>query len=288
MKKLVLVFLLILFLVNFVSAVRINEIMYKPDFSQSYNEWIELYNDESEEINLSEFSLCEKNLVAGYVNRQGEIQNDGGLILGAGGFALITDGGSSGTEVYENFDVGLETLAIHVESATLCGGLTDAGKILTLEKGDETYEELAYSDDVEKGYSLEFKEGKFLKSQNIHGTPGEENSDSNLPETNESTSDPKENSSNEPEEEVISKETSDEVENSNKNQKIIVPSIKETKEEENLSLPIRLNPKDIKTQNSLQNEEKKDYSKYLFFIFCLVLLLLYIIKFRKRKNEWKT
>jgi len=286
MNKLVLVLLPILFLVNFVSAVRINEIMYKPDFSQSFNEWIELYNDESEEINLSEFSLCGKSLVAGYVTQK-EIQNDRGLILETGGFALITDGGS-GTEVYENFDVDSDSLAIHVEPATLCGGLTDSGKTLTLEKGNKTYEELAYSDDVEKGYSLEFKEDKFLKSQNIHGTPGEENSDSNSSQNNESTSEPENNSSNEPEEEeVVAEENSDEIENSNKNQKIIIPSIKETKEEENLSLPIILNPKDIKSQNSVENKEKKDYSKYLFLVFCFVLLGLYLIKFRKRKNEWK-
>lgn len=59
------------------------------------------------------------------------------------------------------------------------------------------------------------------------------------------------------------------------------------KTSEDLSLPISLTPKDIKTQNSVQNKETTDYSKYFFLFFCVFLVGLYILKFRKRKNEWK-
>ncbi|MBU2612527.1 MAG: lamin tail domain-containing protein, partial [Nanoarchaeota archaeon] len=264
MKKIVMVVFLVLFLVNFVYAVRINEIMYKPDFHQSYNEWIELYNEGSEEIDLVEFSLCGKNLVAGYVDRQGEIQNDGGLILEAGGFALITDGGSSGTEVYENFDVGPGALAIHVESATLCGGLTDTGKTLILEKGGETYEELTYSDNVEKGYSLEFKEGEFLKSQSIHGTPGEENSNSKGNDPNPPGENETENN----------QEGDEEIKNV-----YSIPKTNETvKIKEANNSPIVLTPKDIKTSGSDVSSGSISYSKYSIIVFCVLLVLLYMLK----------
>ena len=85
----------------------------------------------------------------------------------------------------------------------------------------------------------------------------------------------------------IAKEDSDESKDSEDNKVLFISESDDKKEEVNLSIPINLNPKDIKSSNSVQNEEGKDYSKYLFFVFCVLLLGLYLLKFRKRKNEWK-
>ncbi|HIH52341.1 MAG TPA: hypothetical protein HA284_02280, partial [Nanoarchaeota archaeon] len=85
----------------------------------------------------------------------------------------------------------------------------------------------------------------------------------------------------------IAKEDSDESKDSEDNKVLFISKSDDKKEEVNLSIPINLNPKDIKSSNSVQNEEGKDYSKYLFFVFCVLLLGLYLLKFRKRKNEWK-
>ena len=64
------------------------------------------------------------------------------------------------------------------------------------------------------------------------------------------------------------------------------------KEKSSSSSPVDLTPKDIKSSEALSSQDKTDYSKYLFLVFCVVLLSLYILKFnkrklRKRKNEWK-
>ncbi len=56
------------------------------------------------------------------------------------------------------------------------------------------------------------------------------------------------------------------------------PIIKET---------IHLNPKTIKTENSKETVEEKSYAKYPLIIFCILLLSLYLIKPRKKKNEWQ-
>jgi hypothetical protein len=50
---------------------------------------------------------------------------------------------------------------------------------------------------------------------------------------------------------------------------------------------IHLNPKTIKTENSKETVEEKSYARYLILIFCILLLFLYLIKPRKKKNEWQ-
>ena len=50
---------------------------------------------------------------------------------------------------------------------------------------------------------------------------------------------------------------------------------------------IQLNPKTIKTENSKEIVEEKNYAKYSIIIFCILLLSLYTIKPRKKKNEWQ-
>ena len=48
-----------LLLVNFVSAVRINEVEMNPSGKDSGNEWIELYNDENQDIDISNWEIWE-------------------------------------------------------------------------------------------------------------------------------------------------------------------------------------------------------------------------------------
>ncbi len=50
---------------------------------------------------------------------------------------------------------------------------------------------------------------------------------------------------------------------------------------------IKLNPKTIKTENDNQTIREKGYAKYSIAIFCVLLLSLYIIKPKKKKNEWQ-
>lgn len=160
-----------------VEALRINEIMYKPSFTESFNEWIEIYNDEASDIDLSNYTFCNDTLLPGYIDRQENLNKNEGIILKVGQYALITDGGS-GTEVYDNFEVAPESLALHVSKSTICGGLTNSGKLIFLADSLGTIvDDVNYSDSAEKGYSLELYQGSFLESYEVGGTPGKENSE---------------------------------------------------------------------------------------------------------------
>ncbi len=56
---------------------------------------------------------------------------------------------------------------------------------------------------------------------------------------------------------------------------------------QNLFEPIKISPKSIKSANSQKSKEKEVPPKYLLWIFLALLLFLFMVKPRKRKNEWK-
>ena len=126
-----------IFLIGNVSAVIINEIMYNPVQNEHYNEWIEIYNEGGSNIDLTGWNLCGEEILAGYVKYNAQpVANNQGLILLAGSYAVITDGGS-GTEVYSNFAVDGSSLALHINAASLCNGaLTNSGKTIILENNN--------------------------------------------------------------------------------------------------------------------------------------------------------
>lgn len=135
MKRLLI--LLLFLLVKTVSAeVYLNEIMYNPTQDEDYNEWIEIYNPLDIEIDIANFTLCNDRLLSGYINRSGEICSDNGTKVPAKGFALITDG-RSGTEVYSNFNVSNNSIALHVESARICTGLNNNADLILIKDNDE-------------------------------------------------------------------------------------------------------------------------------------------------------
>ena len=124
-----------------------------------------------------------------------------------------------------------------------------------------------------------------IKSQGLACVEGSDSQEED--NSNKITSEIEDTSSTIDDQNEIAKEDSDESKDSEDNKVLFISKSDDKKEEVNLSIPINLNPKDIKSSNSVQNEEGKDYSKYLFFVFCVLLLGLYLLKFRKRKNEWK-
>lgn len=131
-KTILLIGILFLVLPN-ISAVIISEIMYAPLESEFYNEYIEIYNDGESTLDLTNFTLCGDALLSGYIDH-GDLEklklNDS-IILPKGNYAIITDGGS-GTEVYSNFNANTNALALHVDGASLCGGLVNSGETISL------------------------------------------------------------------------------------------------------------------------------------------------------------
>ncbi len=159
-----------------VFALRINEIMYDPQYNENYNEWIELYNEDDEPIDLTNITICGKALGSGYIDRSGEVHNEEDFFLAPEAYAIITDGGS-GSEVYTNYDIPASARAFHVNAASICGGLGNEGDIISITTDNETIDEVTYAGEAEPGFSLEFREGSFFSSADIDGTPGRENSE---------------------------------------------------------------------------------------------------------------
>ncbi len=180
MEKVGAVILFLVFLLPFVSAeLVINEIMANPSESEEHNEWLEVFNNGTEGIDLSKWSLCGSKLSSGYIDKStGEMKKTNDGVMGGGGYALITDGGS-GTEVYNNFNVSEESLAFHTATDSLCGKLSNTGEEISL-IGEGKEIKLSYDGTLaEEGYSLErIENGSFKESLYLKGTPGKKNSQS--------------------------------------------------------------------------------------------------------------
>lgn len=186
MKKLHLSYFFVcvfLCIVPFVSStIILNEIMYNPtSCSDTYCEWIELYNPTNESINLTGWNICENTILAGFVNKTDrEVYIDEGLLLGPYSFAIVTDGGS-GTDVYSMFNVSNNSLALHVDASALCGGLSDTADTITLKTNELILIDIfEYNDDFGgdgNNASLERRDDSSIGESIIKsGTPGFKNS----------------------------------------------------------------------------------------------------------------
>ena len=271
-KKLILIFGIFLFIIPQIIAIRINEVMPWPIQTDSYNEWVEVYNDGSESIDLSEYTLCEKTLLGGYIDyNDGQIlKNDNGLILEPGQYVIISDGGS-GTQVYSNFQINSNTLNIHVDASSLCGGLANSGKNITLEKNSVIIDSFKYPEaENGKSFSLISEEIQITEP-----TPGSENKE--MAETENQNQ-----SSNESSENESKDEEKDETQKKDSGPETIYISQKNVPENKNNVLEtINLN-----TEKNSERLTKSDYALYGLGIFAVLIIILFLIRKNKYKNEF--
>lgn len=124
-----------IFFIPLASAdVMINEVMNKPANSTNYeysNEWLELYNNGLEDIDLSNATVCGKALVQGYVDESNTTKMANGFVLKPKQFALVTNdykGTIKGTQIYGKFTIPSNTLSLHIkDNAKICSyGLSNS------------------------------------------------------------------------------------------------------------------------------------------------------------------
>jgi hypothetical protein len=102
MKKIIL--LMILLTPHLAHALEITEIMYNPNqCSDRVCEWIEIVNNQTQSINISDITLCNDQVLEGYIQNN-TIFKKNITAIKPNQFAIITDGGS-GTEVFSQFNV---------------------------------------------------------------------------------------------------------------------------------------------------------------------------------------
>lgn len=145
---------------TYVLSISISEVMYNPIASDDYSEWIEIYSDVS--LDLTNATLCGSKLMSGYLNHSDRKTYDNfSSVLPANSYAIITDGGT-GTDAYVNYNIS--GIAFHVTTSSLCGGLTDSGKSIFIEKDGFVLENITYVNIAHEGNSISKKEGVFIES----------------------------------------------------------------------------------------------------------------------------
>jgi hypothetical protein len=154
--------------------------MYNPSQNDNYNEWVEIYTNET--VNLENFTLCNISILSGYINDSDqETYLNTTYEIPANRHALITDGGS-GTQVYYNFNVSNDSSAFHVDSGYLCGGLSNTNNktLLIKDPNGTIIENVTYAPTAQEGKALCF----INNWQACEPTPGYENFINESNETN--------------------------------------------------------------------------------------------------------
>ena len=138
-------------------GIRINEIMYDPDCSDNYCEYIEIYNNETSSVNMTGWKISD--------NSGEDILDD--LILPGKSYGLIVD---SDTRVYGNFDIG-SVEWIYVDDDAIGNGLSNI-EIITLKDGNGTIVDSISYNESTGGESYSYLDGNW----NITvASPGKDN-----------------------------------------------------------------------------------------------------------------
>ncbi len=156
-------------------ALKITEIMFDPPSNESYLEYVEVHNDESFAINLTEIYLCGDEILVGYINKSGSSTVTGVQIIMPGEYALITDGGS-GSLVLDYFNVSEEAKIFHVNTSALCNaGLNNNNDTVVLSNESDVFDKAVYvvNETVKDNESLQLVNHTWMLCA---ATPGYENS----------------------------------------------------------------------------------------------------------------
>jgi len=125
MKLLPYLFVLIL-LVQVSNGIIINEIMANT-LDDTYNEWIELYNNESVIVDVSNWLIGDD---SSNDTIEGGLYNNEGTIIEAFGFAIVTD---DSTRVYNNFNVSDDAVRLYVDDNSIgASNLKNSGETIYL------------------------------------------------------------------------------------------------------------------------------------------------------------
>jgi|GEM_PF-3725729 len=165
MKSSVLFPLIAIILSQQAYALIINEVMYNP---ADANEWIELYNNDTE------FDATGLFLKDNYETDNiicCSFEPNCTLIISENSFAIITD---QDTTFYSNFTTDAAKLC--VDDNSIGNGLGNTADTIIISNSNETFDNLSYDGSLAmKGHSIEKFGGKWRQSINFGGSPGKEN-----------------------------------------------------------------------------------------------------------------
>lgn len=167
MRKIIIFILFLVYSIKLVSAnIILNEVMYDPPCSDSYCEYIELYNNGENSINVSGWIIGDNNIND---TLEGAFDNGEGTIIPGFSYSIITDQDS---RVYNNYNVEDNIIWLYVNDDAIGNGLSNAETITLYDTNLNKIDQLSY-DDTTNGKSLSLINGTWQESS---PTPGKSNS----------------------------------------------------------------------------------------------------------------
>jgi len=160
-----LLFTLILILVPTAKAqILINEIMADPIDGTHLNEWIELYNNGTETINISGWIIGDN---SNNDTLSGGFYNGEGTLIPAMGYAIVT---GSETRVYNNFNCSRQAIKLYVEDDSIgSSGLNNDGEIINLYNSSGELIDIVTYNAITGGKSWLFYNGSWWKGNTSCG-----------------------------------------------------------------------------------------------------------------------
>lgn len=150
--------LLFLLLSQFTHAhVFFSEVFPDPILDESLNEWVEIVNNNSFEVDVKDWVFGDDK---DNDTLEGGLYEGGGTIIPPFGTALITD---DSTRVYNNFDVPSSTIKLYVNDASLGNGLGNSGETFYLYNREEIVDTVTYPK-VREGMSAALIEGLWVET----------------------------------------------------------------------------------------------------------------------------
>lgn len=279
----------IIFLMIFpsVSAIVINEIMYNPTpTSDSYNEWIEIYNDGASTLNLDNWTIDGKNFES--------------ISISTGEYLVIArkliDGTSSNPDSFESVwgnDDGVwnSNDGYNAVDGNFGYGLNNGGDTIILKDNNGVIKDsVTYSNDFANGdgKSLQLCGSSWIEAD---PTPGSVNScpaSGGQQSNNETTGTSSQTSSSKNSQKETTQTNSSNADSSIESNFQTTSNGNIIKEEPEIII-LNTNPdtKDIKSEETTKKLDKSDYTKYGLIGFGLLLVLLFLLKGKIGRKEYK-
>ena len=162
MKKIIIFAIFLILMPISYSKIIISEIMPNPIADESLNEWIEIYNNGTEAVNVSDWAVGDD---SGNDTIEGGLYNGEGTIIEPFGFAIITD---DNTRTYNNFNASADAIRLYVDDSSIGNGLLNDGETIYLHFNSTLMDSAAYPE-VKEGFSASLVNGSWAQA---NPTPG--------------------------------------------------------------------------------------------------------------------
>lgn len=158
MFKKILILIIIFSQISF-AEIRLNEIMANPEYDEDLNEWIEIYNNGTNSVDIKDYKINDKLINGGK-------ENGAGAIIPPGYFGIISD---SETRIYDNFEFGDKIIRLYLDGNLV---LTNAGKEIILYNNNGNQIDKVDYPELSDGESYSFINNFWSKTE---PTPGKAN-----------------------------------------------------------------------------------------------------------------